>query len=214
MYISHNIFLDNVIIICDRVLKIIISELDTTVEEMPGDNLKEVVLTVDEHLLSTRLMRVNHSGEISAQALYQGQSLMAKTLEIKQVMEKYALEEKDHLLWCEQRVHYLGGCASIFNPLWYIGSFTIGAIAGSTSDEWSLGFVAETERQVVKHLDEYIHQINSKDLKNLAILEKMKRDELHHCAIALEEGGGALPKLVILVMRLMSQAMTKSSYWI
>ena len=94
MYISHNIFLDNVIIICDRVLKIIISELDTTVEEMPGDNLKEVVLTVDEHLLSTRLMRVNHSGEISAQALYQGQSLMAKTLEIKQVMEKYALRRR------------------------------------------------------------------------------------------------------------------------
>ena len=212
--INYNSFLDNIIIICDGVLKILISDPDTMAKGIPGEDLKEVVLTADEQLLSTRLMRVNHSGEVSAQALYQGQTLMAKTPLIKQAMEKASLEENDHLIWCKQRVYALGGHTSILNPLWYIGSFAIGVIAGKISDKWSLSFVAETERQVVKHLDEHIHQISPEDLKNLAVLEQMRIDELHHCAIALEAGGKILPKTVILMMRLMSQVMTKSSYWI
>ena len=212
--IGYNNFLDNIIIICDRALRVIISELNITAKKMPCDDLNEVVLTTDEQLLSTRLMRVNHSGEVSAQALYQGQSLMAKTPAVKQSMEKTALEENDHLVWCKQRVHNFGGHTSILNPLWYIGSFTIGVIVGKIGDNFSLSFVAETERQVVRHLGEHIHQISPKDLNNLAGLEQMRMDELHHCAIALEAGGEILPEPVILMMRLMSQLMTKSSYWI
>ena len=205
---------DTVIIECDKAVKTIFGKPEITGRPVPGAEMKNNELTKPEQLLSTRLMRVNHSGEVSAQALYQGQALTAKLPEIRQAMEHAAIEENDHLLWCEQRVHHFGGHVSILNPLWYAGSFAMGAVAGKIGDKWSLGFVAETEKQVVKHLDEHLEQISTEDHKSKAILEQMKVDELHHGTMALEAGGVELPLPVKAVMGLMSKVMTKTSYWL
>lgn len=199
---------------CDKALKTVVGQPETTDRLVPGSELDEHELTAAEQALSTRLMRVNHSGEVSAQALYQGQALTATLPEVRKAMEEAALEENDHLVWCQQRVEYFGGHTSVLNPFWYAGSFVMGAVAGKIGDKWSLGFVAETEKQVVKHLDEHLEQISEQDEKSRAILEQMKEDELHHGTIALEAGGAILPKPVQLVMGLMSKVMTKTSYWI
>jgi 3-demethoxyubiquinol 3-hydroxylase len=214
MSIRQHSLLDNFIVECDKALKTVIGKPETTARKIPGDDIAEAELTAEEQALSTRLMRVNHSGEVSAQALYQGQALTAKLPDVKQAMNHAALEENDHLVWCQQRVQYFGGHTSILNPLWYVGSFAMGAVAGKIGDKWSLGFVAETEKQVVQHLDEHLQQISSADLKSRAVLEQMKIDELHHGTIALEAGGAALPKPVKLMMGLMSKVMTKSSFWL
>ncbi|NOQ93697.1 MAG: 2-polyprenyl-3-methyl-6-methoxy-1,4-benzoquinone monooxygenase [Methylophaga sp.] len=205
---------DSLIMECDKALKTVAGQPETTDRPLPGKDRQEQELTAQEQALSTRLMRVNHSGEVSAQALYQGQALTATLPEVRTAMEQAALEENDHLVWCQQRVEYFGGHTSVLNPLWYAGSFVMGAVAGKIGDKWSLGFVAETEKQVVKHLDEHLEQISEQDEKSRAILEQMKVDELHHGTIALEAGGATLPKPVQLVMGLMSKVMTKSSYWI
>jgi 3-demethoxyubiquinol 3-hydroxylase len=214
MSIRQHCFLDKFIIECDKALKTVVGKPETTTRNMPGEEIAEAELTAAEQVLSTRLMRVNHSGEVSAQALYQGQALTAKLPEVKQAMTQAALEENDHLVWCQQRVHCFGSHTSVLNPLWYAGSFAMGAVAGKIGDKWSLGFVAETEKQVVQHLDEHLQQISSTDLKSRAVLEQMKIDELHHGTIALEAGGAALPKPVKLMMGLMSKVMTKSSFWL
>jgi len=206
--------LDTVIVECDKAVKTVFGKPETTDRPTPGYELAEEILTTAEQARSNRLMRVNHAGEVSAQALYQGQALTAKLPEVRQAMEQAAIEENDHLLWCQQRVHYFGGHTSILNPLWYAGSFAIGAVAGKIGDKWSLGFVAETEKQVVKHLDEHMEQISPSDKKSRAILEQMKVDELHHGTVALEAGGAKLPQPVTLVMGLMSKVMTKTSYWL
>jgi len=205
--------LDKFIIESDKAVKTVIGTPETTERLTPGADLDEQELSASEKTQSLRLMRVNHAGEVSAQALYQGQALTATLPEVRQSMERAALEENDHLVWCQQRVNYFGGHTSVFNPLWYVGSFTIGAVAGKIGDKWSLGFVAETEEQVVKHLDEHLAVMSSDDAKSRAILEQMKVDELHHGSMALEAGGAKLPKPVKIVMGLMSKVMTKSSYW-
>ncbi len=214
MISKQHSFLDSVIIECDKALRTVAGKPETTIRATPGETLAEAELTQDEQQLSARLMRVNHSGEVSAQALYQGQALTAKLPEVKQAMENAALEENDHLVWCEQRVKQFNSHTSVLNPVWYAGSFTIGAIAGKIGDKWSLGFVAETEKQVVKHLDEHLEKMSLMDVKSRAVLEQMKEDELHHGTIALEAGGAELPKPVKLMMGLMSKVMTKSSYWV
>jgi len=206
--------LDSFVMECDKALKTVIGQPETTDRPLPGVDLADQELTDKEHALSTRLMRVNHSGEVSAQALYQGQALTATLPEVRVAMEQAALEENDHLVWCQQRVEYFGGHTSVLNPIWYAGSFVMGAVAGKIGDKWSLGFVAETEKQVVKHLDEHLEQISEHDAKSRAILEQMRTDELHHGTIALEAGGATLPKPVQVVMRLMSKVMTKTSYWV
>ena len=214
MSIRHFSVLDKIVIELDKAVTTVLGQPTTTDRPLPGDDLAEHKLTVSEQTQSTRLMRVNHSGEVSAQALYQGQALTASLPEVRAAMEQAALEENDHLLWCQQRVNDFGGHTSLLNPLWYAGSFVIGAVAGKIGDKWSLGFVAETEKQVVKHLDEHLEQISDKDQKSRAILEQMKVDELHHGTIALEAGGAELPKPVKVVMGLMSAVMTKTSYWV
>lgn len=206
--------LDKLIVECDKALKTVMGNPETTARPRPDKDVIESELSRDEQAQSTRLMRVNHSGEVSAQALYQGQALTATLPQVRQAMEQAALEENDHLVWCQQRVEYFGGHTSVLNPLWYAGSFAIGALAGKIGDKWSLGFVAETEKQVVKHLDEHLGQISPNDLKSRAILEQMKVDELHHGTTALEAGGAELPKPVKLAMGLMSKFMTKTSYWV
>lgn len=158
------------------------------------------------------LMRINHTGEVCAQALYQGQALTAKLPEIRQQMEHAAEEEVDHLVWCEQRIHELGNKTSLLNPLFYGLSFAIGATAGAISDKVSLGFVAATEDQVCKHLDDHLTQIPTEDRKSRAILEQMRIDEEEHANLALDAGGYRFPAPIKFGMSLMAKVMTSSTY--
>ena len=158
------------------------------------------------------LMRINHTGEVCAQALYQGQALTAKLPEVRQAMEQAADEEIDHLAWCEQRIRELGGRPSLLNPLFYGLSFGIGAAAGAISDRVSLGFVAATEEQVVKHLDEHLAQLPPGDARSQAILEQMREDELQHATSALDAGGLRFPAPVKFGMTLLSRVMTRATY--
>jgi ubiquinone biosynthesis monooxygenase Coq7 len=207
-------FLDKCIIECDKAIRTIVGKPETTERHAPDEKLDEGSLTSEEQRLSMRLMRINHAGEVSAQALYQGQALTAKLPSVKLAMEEAAKEENDHLVWCEQRIRYFGGHTSILNPLWYIGSFTIGAIAGKAGDNWSLGFVGETERQVTRHLDQHLNTLAGPDNATRAVLEQMKIDEIEHGEQAMAAGGSVLPAPVRQLMRLTSKIMTRSSYWV
>lgn len=158
------------------------------------------------------LMRINHTGEVCAQALYQGQALTARLPRVRQAMEHAADEEIDHLAWCEQRIHQLGSHTSVLNPLFYGLSFGIGASAGLVSDRISLGFVAATEDQVCKHLDEHLERIPETDQKSRAILLQMREDEARHSTAALEAGGLRFPAPVKFGMSLMAKVMTKATY--
>ncbi|MDD2161954.1 2-polyprenyl-3-methyl-6-methoxy-1,4-benzoquinone monooxygenase [Pseudomonas sp. MIL19] len=158
------------------------------------------------------LMRINHTGEVCAQALYQGQALTAKLPQVRQAMEHAADEEIDHLAWCEQRIRQLGSQPSILNPLFYGLSFGVGAAAGLISDKVSLGFVAATEDQVVKHLDEHLQQIPQDDQKSRAILEQMRVDEEQHACNALDAGGLRFPAPVKFGMSLLAKVMTSTTY--
>lgn len=206
--------IDRLIIETDKALTTVIGKPETTARLMPDRDLTTHELTAQEQRLSVRLMRINHAGEVSAQALYQGQALTATLPKVRVAMEQAALEENDHLVWCQQRLDYLGGHTSVLNPLWYVGSFIMGAVAGKIGDKWSLGFVAETEKQVVQHLNEHLVAISARDEKSRAILEQMRVDELHHGTLALNAGGAILPTPVKHMMALMSKVMTKTSYWV
>jgi 3-demethoxyubiquinol 3-hydroxylase len=172
------------------------------------------VLTEPQRTLSARLMRVNHSGEVAAQALYQGQALTAGDAAVSAAMRHAAAEENDHLAWCEARLSELKGRTSVLNPLWYLGSFAIGALAGALGNSASLGFVTETERQVESHLRGHMERLGSADPQSRAILEQMTHDEVQHGAHAASLGGGELPMPVAVAMRLTSRLMTLSSYWL
>lgn len=169
-------------------------------------------LTDAERLQSGRLMRINHAGEIAAQGLYRGQALTAKLPDVRTQMERAAQEENDHLAWCEQRLRELDTHKSILNPMWYWGSFSIGAVAGWVGDKWSLGFVKETEDQVERHLDKHLTQLPANDLPSMVVLQKMKEDEIRHGNTAEQAGGAKLPLPIRkLVMPLMSKVMTATA---
>jgi ubiquinone biosynthesis monooxygenase Coq7 len=167
-----------------------------------------------ERLESIRLMRVNHAGEVSAQALYQGQALIARNESVAAAMRESAAEETDHLAWCERRLEQLGGRTSLLNPLWYFGSFAIGALAGAMGDRTSLGFIAETEQQVESHLSDHLQRLPRADAGSRAILEQMQVDEIRHGEKATALGGANLPLPLRFAMRLSSRLMTHSSYWL
>lgn len=186
----------------------------TTERSSPATNLTEPELRKDQRRHVARLMRINHTGEVCAQALYQGQALTAKLPETRQRMERSAEEENDHLAWCETRLEELGDRKSLLNPLWYAGSFAMGATAGIAGDKWSLGFVVETERQVESHLDDHLEQIPAQDEKSRAILEQMKVDEIKHAQVAKSAGGADLPGPIRLAMKLTSRIMTRTVYWV
>jgi len=158
------------------------------------------------------LMRVDHAGEVCAQALYQGQAFTAKLPDIRAKMEEAAEEEMDHLAWCQGRLNELNSHTSYLNPFWYGGSFILGALAGLAGDKWSLGFVAETERQVERHLEDHLGQLPLKDEKSRAILEQMKEDEAQHSTVAMEMGAATLPEPVQWLMGKMSKIMTTLAY--
>ncbi len=180
----------------------------------PAENIEDANLNAKEQQLSARLMRINHAGEVSAQGLYQGQALTAKLPQVREKMQQAALEENDHLLWCEQRCKELDSRTSILSPFWYTGSFTIGALAGLAGDKWSLGFIVETEHQVIKHLDKHLQQISPLDKKTHAILQQMKEDEAHHATTALQAGGEKLPLAVKILMKATSKIMTQTAKYI
>ena len=180
----------------------------------PADSVEDSEQTADERELAARLMRINHSGEVAAQGLYQGQALTARLPEVRDKMERAAQEENDHLAWCESRINELGSHKSYLNPIWYSGSVAIGALAGLAGDKWSLGFVAETEHQVIRHLDSHLAKVSETDQKTRAILQQMKEDEGHHATVALEAGGAALPGPVKKLMQLTSKIMTRTTYWL
>ena len=167
-----------------------------------------------ERLEAGRLMRVNHAGEIAAQALYQGQAFMARDPEVRDAMARSSEEEVDHLAWCEQRLKELDAPVSRLDPLWYLGSFAIGALAGLAGDKLSLGFITETEHQVVEHLEGHLKRLPEKDARSRAILEQMKTDEAHHGEAAKRAGGAPMPAPVRLFMQLTSKVMTETAYWI
>lgn len=180
----------------------------------PGQTQVEQPMSSHEKRHVAGLMRVNHAGEVCAQALYQGQAATAQLTEVKQQMTEAAEEEIDHLAWCEQRLDELDSQPSVFNLLWYSGSFMIGALAGLAGDRWSLGFVAETERQVTLHLQKHLHKLPPQDIKTRAILTKMQDDEARHAEMAVAAGATELPVLIKRVMAVASTLMTRSSYYI
>jgi ubiquinone biosynthesis monooxygenase Coq7 len=159
-------------------------------------------------------MRVNHAGEVAAQALYRGQALTARNAQSAAAMSQAAGEEIDHLAWCEERMKELGGRPSLLNPLWYAGSFLIGSVAGALGDRTSLGFLSETERQVESHLGDHLERLPAADARSRAILLQMRHDEIRHGAKAETLGARALPGWVKAAMRLTSRLMTRGSYWL
>jgi ubiquinone biosynthesis monooxygenase Coq7 len=167
-----------------------------------------------ERRAAAALMRVNHAGEIAAQGLYHGQALVARDPAIRELLEQAGREETDHLAWCEQRLRELDDRPSLLDPLWYAGSFAIGAVAGLASDKTSLGFVAETERQVERHLDSHLDQLPAADQRSRAILEQMRSDEQAHGELARRAGGVALPQPVTRAMQLTAKVMTTTARWI
>jgi ubiquinone biosynthesis monooxygenase Coq7 len=159
-------------------------------------------------------MRVNHSGEVAAQALYQGQAAVAANSSTQSALTEAASEETDHLAWCATRIQELGGRTSLLNPLWYAGSFAIGALAGLAGDRASLGFVAETERQVVEHLEGHLHRLPPTDARTRAIVQQMSADEARHGHNALSAGGAELPAIARAMMKATARIMTRTAYWV
>ncbi|HSC67528.1 MAG TPA: 2-polyprenyl-3-methyl-6-methoxy-1,4-benzoquinone monooxygenase [Cellvibrio sp.] len=208
-------FIDNFIVNADRALRTLAAGNDMTSERpSPARPLDEADLTEAERKKSAALMRVNHTGEVCAQALYQGQALTAKLPGVRAEMEKAAEEEVDHLVWCQERIDSLGSHTSYLNPLWYGLSFAIGAGAGLVSDKVSLGFVAATEDQVCKHLQDHLEQLPEQDSRSRAVVTQMLDDEARHAAMALDAGGYNFPTPVKGLMTLVSKVMTTTSYQI
>ena len=205
--------LDKLINQFDQALRSLVPGATTAHRENPAND-ENTQLAVSEARHVAGLMRVNHSGEVCAQALYHGQALTAKLPNVRQEMEHAAIEEQDHLAWCEDRLKELDSHTSLLNPVWYSLSFGMGALAGIAGDKYSLGFVAETERQVSLHLMDHISQLPPQDERSRKILTQMNEDELQHRDTALNAGGVDLPIPVRITMTAISKLMTKTSYYI
>lgn len=195
----------------DKGLRTLFSQAHS-VRQHPDAQVSEAALNDSEKKHAAALMRVNHSGEICAQALYQGQALTARDPAIQQKLQQAAQEETEHLAWTAERVHELGGHLSLLNPFWYTGSLVIGAVAGLLGDKWNLGFLAETERQVGHHLQSHLGRLPPQDEKSRAIVAQMYADETGHADMAVALGGADLPQPVHLAMKLNSKIMTTLAY--
>lgn len=205
--------IDKLIIGFDSALRTLLTPAQT-LRSIPGSDLPEADLTDAEKKKSTALMRVNHVGEVCAQALYQGQALTAKNKNVQAVLMQAAREETEHLAWTERRIAELDGRKSLLNPLWYGGSFAIGAVAGLLGDKWNLGFLAETEHQVGEHLGGHLQRLPDDDEKSRAIVTQMQIDEASHATMAMSQGGVELPMPVRLAMKMGSKVMTRTAYWV
>ena len=180
----------------------------------PDSHIDKVVLDDNAKKHAAALMRINHVGEVCAQALYSGQALSSKNPQIVNALKHAAAEETDHLAWCEARINELGGRKSLLNPLWYAGSFALGAAAGALSDKWNLGFLAETENQVSIHLQNHLNQLDETDLKTRTIVNQMRQDEAAHAKEAHALGASELPVPIKAGMKLASKIMTKTAYYV
>jgi len=198
----------------DKGLKYSTQNYQTESRPYPADKIEQDPLNELERNHSAGLMRVNHSGEVCAQALYRGQALTAKLGDTRTKMEQAASEELDHLSWCNKRLEELNNKPSVLNPIWYGMSFSIGAVAGLIGDNWSLGFVHETEEQVVKHLDSHLDKLSKQDLKTKVVIEQMRIDEEQHSHDALEAGAEILPEEIKELMSKVAKIMTSTSYHI
>lgn len=214
MSVREYSFVDQLIIGLDKGVRGVQQHSPEGNRPNPAADIDEQSMSRKQRQLARRLMRINHAGEVSAQALYQGQAMTAEDPAIKQSMQQSAQEEIDHLNWCEQRISELGGHTSFLGPVWYLGSLAIGAGAGACGDKWSLGFIAETEHQVVAHLNGHLDRLPREDGRSRAILEQMVEDESHHATVALESGGVELPTGVKKMMQYQAKVMTSLAFWI
>ncbi|WP_269533061.1 2-polyprenyl-3-methyl-6-methoxy-1,4-benzoquinone monooxygenase [Chitinimonas sp. BJYL2] len=203
--------MDRLITEFDRALRTVFAPA-STVRPRPDATLAEPELSAEEKRHAAGLMRVNHCGEVCAQALYQGQALTARDPATRLSLQQAAHEEVEHLAWTAERVHELGGHTSVLNPLWYAGSLTMGVAAGLIGDRWNLGFLAETERQVSEHLQGHLASLPAQDTRSRAIVDQMHIDETAHAEMAVTLGAAELPMPAKLAMRAMSRVMTSLSY--
>lgn len=205
--------IDQLIVGFDRALRTLCAPA-RSVRPVPGAELADAMREPAQRRLAAALMRVNHCGEVCAQALYQGQALTARNPALRLVLERAAVEETEHLAWTAERVEELGGRVSRLNPLFYAGAFAAGACSGLLGDKWNLGFLAETERQVEGHLDSHLERLPESDAKSRAIVAQMKDDEARHAQTAVAEGAAELPEPFRRAMRLSSRIMTGTTYWV
>ena len=205
--------LDNFVNECDIALKTLSFKKSGTGRSYPS-NQTPLKLSKKEKNLSAQLMRINLAGEVAAQALYRGQAMVCKDAEVKAHLVQAGEEETDHLIWCKKRLEDLNGKPSILNPVWYAGSFAIGAIFGSLGEKTSLGFVEETEKQVVKHLEKHLDKVSKNDVETIEILKTMRADEDEHAQEASENGGESLSEPTKKIMSLTAKVMTSSSAYI
>ena len=211
---THLDFFDRCLVQFDQALRSCVPGSSNARRISPAAATEESDLNPTDRQHAAGLMRINHTGEVCAQALYQGQAATAKLNDVRQSMEAAAAEEIDHLAWCEERLEQLDSRPSILNPLWYALSYGVGAAAGLAGDKWSLGFVAETEDQVCEHLGEHLEQLPENDNKSREILKTMIADEKHHEESAREAGGADLPAPIKQPMTVMSEVMKKTTYHI
>lgn len=209
-----NSLLDRFIIQFDSVVRTVFGQASSSARPSPADKVAAADLTLPERRLSAALMRINHTGEVCAQALYQGQALTAHSRTVRYQMQTAAAEEVDHLAWCQQRLNELNSHTSYLNPLWYLGSLALGVTAGFISDRWSLGFVAETEHQVVQHLENHLQKLPINDIKSREIVTQMRQDEQQHATLARQVGASDLPVPIKAAMKMMSRCMTTITYWV
>lgn len=202
---------DSLIIAFDRALRTVCGTAQSG-RPMPGSGLPEPSLADDDRRHAAALMRVNHVGEVCAQALYQGQALTSRNEELRKRLAEAAAEEVDHLAWTASRIDALGGRKSVLNPVWYAGALALGGAAGLLGDRWNLGFLAETERQVEAHLDRHLKLLPVGDEPSRAVLRQMRIDESAHAAMAESLGAGALPSSVRLAMKFAARVMTTTAY--
>ncbi len=205
--------IDRLIIEFDKGLRTLLARAHTT-RPYPDAGLPEADLSEAEKKHAAGLMRINHSGEICAQALYQGQALTARDPAIQSQLLQAAQEETEHLAWTAKRVHELGSHLSVLNPVWYTGSLALGAFAGLLGDKWNLGFLSETERQVGGHLQSHLSSLPPQDAKSRAVVQQMYVDETRHSEMAREMGGAELPEPIKQLMQASSKVMTKTVYWV
>lgn len=205
--------LDHLIVEFDKGLRTLLAKAPTG-RPYPDDQIEEAAMSDAEKKHAAALMRINHTGEICAQALYQGQALTARDPMVQEKLKQAAWEETEHLAWTSKRVDELGSHLSVLNPLWYSGSLALGAIAGLLGDKWNLGFLAETERQVGAHLQSHLDSLPPQDKKSRAVVKQMYVDEVSHSDMAIKLGGEELPLPVKLAMRGMSKVMTRTVYWV
>jgi ubiquinone biosynthesis monooxygenase Coq7 len=189
-------------------------QVKTSTKPYPAEKTEAAHLNAAETKHAAALMRINHAGEICAQALYHGQGMVSHSAKVQEKMQQAAIEEGDHLAWCQRRLEELGSHPSYLNPLWYGGSFCIGLIAGMIGDAWSLGFVVETERQVIRHLEGHLQNLPAEDKRSYHILQQMEQDEAHHRDEAITCGARELPPFIKKGMAMTAKCMVKTAYWI